>query len=596
MISRSKWLAALSLLIVASFILGACQTETIVETVEVPVEVEVEKPVEVEVLITPTPEPIPQGGFMVEASFADADVLNPLFYRDSASADVLGKIFLGLLRTDEFSGETIGELAESWTVSEDGLTFTFKMREDVFWTDGTPVTAHDYKFSYDAIASELVETPRKPLVEYIESINVVDDYTVEVVHNALDCTAILNLGLWILPSHMYAEDFSDVMDNPLNEAPTVTNGPFKFQEWVKDDHHTLVRNDDYYLGAPNMDGWIFRIVADQSAELAAFLAGEVDLFSPGNPYLSIIEGGIAKGEPWDIKKFFDDGYTYVGFNMGNPENPELGWVDENENELFDEGEPPNLEQEPHPILGDKLVRQAIAYTLDYTNIINKVAFGQGAPQVANVLPAVEWAYNTELEPYALDVEKAAALLDEAGWMRADEESVRMKDGKPLELRILTNAGNETRESIAAIMKDNLDTLGFDITLDILEWGTVLGQLLGQQFDMVIIGWTNMGSYPEDSSFFSYRYDEPEGGFNFVSYYNEEMEKLLWDSRGLVGCDAGEVGAMYGEIQEIFSEDVPYAILYNPLSRVVWNTRLQEVNPGPWATYYNVENWYIAMEP
>ncbi len=596
MISRSKWLAMLSLLIIASFVLGACKTETIIETVEVPVEVEVEKPVEVEVLITPTPEPIPQGGFMVEASFADADILNPIIYRDSASNDVLSKLFLGLLTTDEFSGETIGELAKDWTVSEDGLTFTFNLRSDIYWTDGTPVTANDWKFTYDAIASELVETPRKPNVEYIDAINVVDDYTLEVVHNELDCYAILNLGLGVLPSHMYAADFSDMMDNPLNEAPTVTNGPFKFQEWVKDDHHTLVRNENYYLGAPNLDGWIYRIVSDQSAELAAFLAGEVDIFSPGNPYLSIIEGGIAKGEPWDIKKFFDDGYTYVGFNMGNPDNPEIGWVDANENELFDEGELPNMEQEPHPILSDVLVRKAISYTLDYTNIINKVAFGQGAPIVANVLPGVAWAYNAELEPYSLDIEMAKSLLDEAGWVRADEESVRMKDGKPLALRILTNAGNETRESIAAIMKDNLEELGFDITLDILEWGTVVGNLLGQQFDMVIIGWTGLGSYPEDSSFFSYRYDEPAGGFNFVSYYNEEVEDLLWDARGIIGCSAAEVGDMYKRIQEIIHEDAPYAFLYNPLSRVVWNTRLNEVNPGPWSTYYNVQDWYIAVAP
>jgi peptide/nickel transport system substrate-binding protein len=263
--------------------------------------------------------------------------------------------------------------------------------------------------------------------------------------------------------------------------------------------------------------------------------------------------------------------------------------------LFDEGEPPNLDQESHPILGDKLVRQAIAYTLDYTNIINKVAFGQGAPQVANVLPAVAWAYNNDLEPYALDVEMAAALLDEAGWVREGDEGVRMKDGEPLALSIMTNAGNETRESIAAIMKDNLDSLGFDITLDILEWGTVLGQLLGQQFDMIIIGWTNMGPYPEDSSLFAYRYDEPEGGFNFVSFYNEEMEELIWEARGLPGCGTEEVGEMNRQIQAIFHDEVPYAVLYNPLTRVVWNTRLQGVNPGPWATYYNIEDWYISVE-
>ena len=131
MISRSKWLAAISLLIIASFILAACKTTTVIETVEVPVEVEVEIPVEVEVLITPTPEPIPQGGSMVESTFADANILNPILSSDNASSDIHTKLFLGLLTLDEFSGEVVGELAESWTVSEDGLTYTFALR-DVF--------------------------------------------------------------------------------------------------------------------------------------------------------------------------------------------------------------------------------------------------------------------------------------------------------------------------------------------------------------------------------------------------------------------------------------------------------------------------------
>ena len=109
----------------------------------------------------------------------------------------------------------------------------------------------------------------------------IDEYTIEIVFDTLDCTALQNFTLGILPAHMYAEDFSDVMENTQNEEPTVTNGPFKFQEWVRDDHVTLVRNEDYYLGAPNIDGWIYRIFADTSAELAAFLAGEIDLRRTG---------------------------------------------------------------------------------------------------------------------------------------------------------------------------------------------------------------------------------------------------------------------------------------------------------------------------
>lgn len=589
--SRSKWLIAISILVIASFILAACKPETIVETVEVPVEQTVE--VQVPVLITPTPEPIPQGGSIVESTFADAQMLNPILSTDSASSDINTKLFLGLLTVDEFSGEIVGEIAKDWTVSEDGLTYTFNLRDDIVWTDGTPLTANDVKFTYDAIGSELVDTPRKTNIELVEEFVVVDDYTLQIVFHTLDCTALQNFTLGVIPAHVFAADFSDMMENPFNQEPTVTSGPLKFQTWERDTSVTLVRNESYYLGASNLDGWIYRVFADTSAELAAFLAGETDIFGVGPEFVSVIEGEIAKGKPFVMKKFFNDGYTYVGFNLGDPNDVQPGWVDADGDGAFTEGEVVNPEQPTHPILSDLNVRKAISMSLDYTNIINKVAFGQAAPIVANVLPAVEWAYNAELEPYELDVEAAAALLDAAGWVLPEGATVRVKDGNPLALRILTNAGNKTREAIAAIMKDNLGALGFDITLDILEWGTVIENLLGQTFDMIIIGWIGMGSDPEDSVFWAYRNDAPGGGFNFISYYDPEVETLLDEAKSLPGCSTVERGEKYKRIQEIIHEDAPYAFLYNPLGNVIWNTRVMGVNPGPWSTYYNVHEWYIA---
>lgn len=584
----------LCLPIVISIIFPACTPETIIETVEVPREqIQIEVPVEV--LVSPTPEPFVQGGFMVESSFADPVILNPLVSSDSASANINNKIYLGLLNVDEFSGEIVGELATGWTISEDGLIYTFNLRDDVFWTDGTPVTAYDIKWNYDAIASDLVDTPRKSNIELVEEIRVIDDYTLEVEFHTLDCAALGNFTLKMLPSHIYTKDFSDVMDNPHNQNPTVTNGPFKFKEWVKDDHITLVRNQEYVLGAPNLEGWILRIFPETSAELAAFLAGEIDLFRVGPQHVSVIEAEIAKGAPVAMKKFFNDGYSFVGLQMGDPNDPQLGWIDENEDGVWQKGEEPNLEQSTHPILGDVRVRQAIAMSIDYDSMISEVAFGQGDPLVANVLPAIEWAYHADLEPYRFDPERAVALLEEAGWIDLDGDGVREKDGKPLKLRLMTNSGGETRENIAFIIKDNLDALGFSITLDILEWGTTVTNLLGQQFDMVIIGWVGLGSDPEDSIFWAYRNDYPGGGFNFVSYFNEDVETWLQQAKSLPGCSTVERGELYRKIQEQIHEDAPYAFLYNPLGNVIWNTRLQGVNPGAWRTYYNIQDWYLTPE-
>jgi peptide/nickel transport system substrate-binding protein len=168
----------------------------------------------------------------------------------------------------------------------------------------------------------------------------------------------------------------------------------------------------------------------------------------------------------------------------------------------------------------------------------------------------------------------------------------MKDGEPLALSIMTNAGNEIRENIAAIMQDNLEALGFDITLDVLEWGTVLSKALGQQFDMLIIGWIGLGSDPEDSFFWAYRYDAPGSGFNFVSYYNEEVEELLFEAKSTPGCSTEDRGPLYKKIQEFIHEHVPYAYFYTPLRTFAWNSRVSGINPGPWDREYNIHQWYL----
>jgi peptide/nickel transport system substrate-binding protein len=587
--ARSKLLVGFSFLMIASFLLAACTPETIIETVEVQVPGEqVEVPVEV--LITPTPAPIPQGGTMIESTFADATILNPILYNDSSSAAISNKMYEGLITTDEFSGELIPAVAKGWTVSDDGLTYTFTFREDVFWSDGTQMTANDFKFTYDAVGSDLVETPRKSNIELVDTIEVLDDFTVAVTFSEVDCTALNNLGLGILPSHMYAADFSDIMESPENKAPSVVSGPFTFKEWVADDHATIVRNETYYKGAPNIDGWIYRVFADQSAELAALLAGEVDLTSVGPQFVSTIEGAIASGQALQMRKFFDDGYTWIAMNYGNPANPQNGFTDDDGDEAFTDGEPVQV-QDPHPVLGDIAVRRAVSHAVDVTNIVNKVAFGQGAQIPSNVLPAVGWAFDDTLQGYAYDLDAAAALLDEAGWV-AGADGVRSKDGQRLELKLQTNAGNETRENIIVLVQETLNGIGFDVDAEAIDFGTMVGELLNQTFDMVLLGWTNKGTDPDDTGLWEFRFDTVGSGFNFTSYYNPRMEELGKAALTLPGCDPAERAVMYHEIQQMLHDDAPYVFLYNGLGNVVWNTRLQNVEPGPWSTYYNVQDWYI----
>lgn len=575
------------------------ETVTVVETriVEVEGETVVE---EVEVAVTATPAPAPQGGDMVESSFADINTLNPVLGNDSASSRVYGQMFVGLTNLDPVSGAIVPQVAESWDVSEDGLTYTFHLRDDVMWSDGTPLTANDVAFTFDAINTDAVASPRRSNFTSVDSWRAVDDQTFEVTFTSIDCTFLPNQGgIGILPAHVYDNNPENIVENEENLAPTVVSGPFMFREWVPDDHTTLDANPNYYLGQPNLASWTVRVYADQSAELAAILANEVDgtMNGVGPQFVSVIEGEIASGKDMTIEKFLSNGNTFIGFNLANPENPQNGWEDLDGDGAYTAGEPP-LAQDPHPVLSDNAVRRAIAQSIDYTGIINKVAFGQGVATLANTWPSIEWAYNNEVEPYAQDLEAAAQTLADAGWVAGSTTNdagvaILEKDGQPLSFNLMTNAGNETRENIGILMKDVLDSLGFDIQLDFIEFGTVVQNLVGQTYDAVIIGFGGGAPEPDDSSQFSYLNDEVGAGFNFVSYYNETVENNLNAGKAIAGCSEADRAPFYQENQAIMNEEVPYAWLYVPLANSVWWNDIGNIDANTWSPYYNIEEWYIT---
>jgi peptide/nickel transport system substrate-binding protein len=528
--------------------------------------------------MTSATDPV-RGGVWVEGTSADGTILNPILSSDSTSSDIHSKFFLSLITVDAFTGEVVGQLAEDWDVSDDGLIWTFNLRDDIFWSDGEPLDGNDFKFTYDAIASDLVETPRKSNVAQIDSITVIDDYTVEVVFADVKCDGLLDLGLGILPSHLYASDFSDIMTSPLNEAPAASVGYFTFNDWIRDQRATGLRNESYYEGAPYMDGWIYKVVPDDGARLAQLQTGELTMsgLQPEQIATARLDPNI------EIFSYQDDGYSYIGLNLADPANPQPA-IDADGN---------RIDQDPHPILSDRQVRLAMAHALDYQTIIDNVYLGQGYPIASNVLPAVEWAHDSSIQPYAYDPELAIQILEEAGWVDTNGDGIREKDGMQLTLNLKTNAGNTTREDLGALVQDQLNAIGFNIVFEAIEFGTLVGELLGQTFDMVIIGWTGLGTDANDDSFWHSRFDTPGSGFNFVSYNNPRIDELLDTAVSVPGCDPAERAPYYYEIQRTIHDDIPYLFITGTVGNVGYSNKWMDVNPGPWIFFNETQRWNLA---
>ncbi len=522
------------------------------------------------------------GGVFIDANIADVENMNPILASETASFAVINMLFPGLVGGDPDSGAITpeGALAESWTVSDDGLVWTFKLRDGIKWSDGEAVDSADFKFTYDAVASDLVETPRKSSLDGIASIETPDPLTIIVTYESVRCDAIQNLGLGLLPSHLYKADFSDIMDSPLNEEPKVSAGPLVFKSWTRDDNLGMERNEGYWEGSPLLDGRIIKVVPDTDAQFAQLQNGEIDI-------MALDPDQLAAARELDNINIYNnktDGYSYVGLNLANPENPQAGRDEDGK----------LIEQEPHPILGDVNVRKAIAHSLDYATIIDNVFLGQGYQIAANVLPAIDWAYDPSIAPYDYNLDGAKALLEEAGWVDSDGDGIREKDGKTLTLSLVTNAGNQVREDLGVLVQDQLTQVGFEIKFEAIDFGVMVEQMLGQTYDMVIIGWAGLGTDPNDDAFWSTEFDTPGSGFNFTSYHNEKMDELLANGKSVSGCKPEDRAPFYKEIQKMIHDDVPYVFISGNVGNTGYAKRWQGLDPKPWSTFYNVHQWSLKQ--
>jgi peptide/nickel transport system substrate-binding protein len=563
-----------------------------------------------QVVVTSTPTPIPEGGTIIRAIYADAQTANPILAADAGSQALVQLLYEGLLRVDPFTGVQVGNFAAEWAVSEDGRTYTFTLREGLTWSDGKPITAHDFHFSYAALKSGALDTPNARHAAAISAIEVLDDRTFSVTFEQANCGNLEHLELGWLPMHVFTDDAEDydfgrLETHEFNHSPWVFSGPFKLREWARGKQWILERNELYWQGAPHLDTVVTRLVSGQNELVALLEERQIDVGEHLRPQAL---ARLEQVPDLRLYKFVDDGYDFLGFQLGDPDNPQprLDAAEEDAGALA-----LNEAHGEHPILGDARVRAAIVHAIDRQDLIDKARLGQGIPLHANVLPGVPWAYNTELEPRAYDPELARQLLDQAGWTlgadpgrdsEAAASDVRVRGGAPLKLRLVTNAGNEVRERMADLIRAQLAQVGIEVEVVLLDWYSFLDVLFGQTFDMVLMGMDGMGTNPDDLHLWSAANDlpvttdetgqVPARGHNFVSYYSPEVEAWLEEARSAPGCDQERRAVLYRQVQARLAEDQPYGWIAVPRSVMALDARIGGVNPGPWSLWYNVHEWFV----
>ena len=461
-----------------------------------------------------------RGGTLILAITTDPSTLNCGIESSQIVATVTAQIYGGLIHLDE-NADSHPELAKSWDISPDGRSYTFRLRENVKWHDGEALTSADVKYSFENLVGKYNARGREAY-RNIKGIDTPDKNTVVV---RLENPYSPFMGILsahdgcIMPKHIY--EGTDVMTNPHNLKNSIGTGPFKLKEWVRGSHITLVRNENYYKkGRPFLDSLIFRIIPNAASRAIAFETGEVQAII-GSQSFPFQQLDRLKKVPNTILKDIGSA-SVIGFHFNFKDNP---------------------------ILAKREVRVAMAHAIDKDFIVERGFTGSGKV-IDSIIPnGIPWAYNPKVLKYPYSVEKANALLDQAGYPRKD-------GGMRFSLRLTYESGNASSERPSEVVREQLRKVGIDIKLERLERSVMLSKIFTKYDFDLWWGPLTTRDHPALGVARLYTTDSITGRAftNFTRYSNPRVDQLF--DLAVQTTRKEEMVKAYHEIQDIIMRDLP----------------------------------------
>lgn len=494
----------------------------------------------------------------IESSIGDASYLNPVLASDNSSSSINGLVFNGLVKYDG-QIQLVGDLAERWKISKDGLSFIFYLRKNVRWHDGKPFTADDVLYTFERLTDPEVKTPYSSNYEKVKKVERLDPYTIRVTYKEPFVPALESWGMGIVPKHFFADVKGKAFnEHPANKRPIGT-GPYKFKEWKVDEKIVLEANRDYFDGRPHIARYIYRIIPDQAVEFLELRNKTIDtmILTPDqfHAYHEFFE---------EYKKFRFPraAYTYLGFNL------------------------------THTIFKEKAVRLAIAHALNKKELVDGVLLGMGQLATGPFLP-LSWAFNPEIKEFEFDLELARKILKGAGWEDSNNNGILDKNGQEFEFTLMTNQGNKMRALSAEIIQQQLKQLGIKVNIRIIEWSTFIKNFIDKRnFEAILLGWA-LSPDPDIYGIW-HSSQRKEGQYNFVSYENSEVDRLLEEGRKTFDIKQRKMN--YQKVHQIIHDDIPYIFLFYPDSLPVIHERFQGpevVSLSSFGFGWNFDKWFVS---
>ncbi|MDY2632719.1 MAG: ABC transporter substrate-binding protein [Clostridium sp.] len=543
---KKKMISVLTLALTGMLVLGGCKkVETPPTTTE-----NTESAVEGYIKASdPSKNPVSERkDTLVIGIDAPEEVFNPLYAESAYDVYVTSTIFEGMLTADE-NGMPIEALAEKYSISDDGLKYTFTLKEGLKFSDGSPLTTEDVAFTYTVGSDATYDGPtdfvnstkikgakayKEGTASTIEGINIVDDKTIEFTLEEPNADAIYDFGAGILSKAYYGKDYKqgnlDYIKG-FHKTP-LGAGQYKLVKTVAGQEVDLVANENYHKGEPKIPNLIYKVTSEET-RMQMLQTGEIDM-----DMVTVNQDNVQAlkdAQFIDLHIFPTNGYGYIGFNFKNPK------------------------------FQDQKVRQALAYGLNRKEVVDAVYAG-GFADVINVPQSkLSWAYYKGDNAYEFNKDKAIELLEEAGW-KVGADGIREKDGVKLEIKFTASSPNPVNDALIPVAQANYKEIGVKFEAEQMDFNAVLEKVDNGSVEMYFMAW-GLTPAADSTGIFG-----TEGAQNKISYSNAKVDELL--AKGLRETDIEKRKEIYKELYTVLNEDLPYIFLYQRRDMWAVNSRVK----------------------
>jgi peptide/nickel transport system substrate-binding protein len=506
-----------------------------------------------------------KGGTIILGESGDISTVNGILTRDLPTAYITGAIYESLIGLSPVDGRIVPALADSWDVSADGLTYTFRLNQRAKWHDGVDVTAEDVKFSFDAVLDPNTGSAYRSIVhDAVESYHVADPDTFVIQARDRLVTFMFEGpgSVTIMPKHVWdsvgLESWSfDGGSTGKDPSRVIGSGPFKFKEWVQGDHATVVRNDDYYDVVPNIDALTLQVQPNADSAVLALQNRAIDILEVIPPEQTEAVRNTP-GMKVEIYNFYE--YTAYMFNL-DPERTTL--------------------------FTDPAVRQALFQAVDRESITKNIFLGYGEPAVG-VHPPLSPAYAPDrMKPdFDFDPEKAKELLASAGWTDTNDDGVVDKDGQKFKFEMSYAGGATVVDQLVSYLQEAWAAIG--VEMEPRATSSMLDVLESHDFQIALLA---LPLSTDGSQTINYSCGAYNNGFNFMKFCDQEWDAL--DQQQRREFDPAKRRELLIQQSEIVWQQQPVGVIRFGVARTGYSTRLHNFYPTGYGLLWSLPYVWVA---